>query len=124
PNGTRRPLRGRGDAGCLANQRVCIYTIRLSLSYFVHQSDIVALSEVRIHVGLGPAPRMGDRAKPRRADTLRIPPDRAGVVIALARLPVLAALGQFRVGKVHADGAVHSIDVDHVAIADQADRPA
>src|SRR5215469_14927792 len=72
--------------------------------------------------GLGTG--MRERTQVSRSDELRVFPDRAGVVVGLARLPGGAARSQFGVGQCHVDGALLRIDDDAVTVAEQANRTA
>ncbi len=75
---------------------------------------------MRLRFGAG----MRHRALDGRADNLGIAPQRAGLVIVLARLPGLAALGEHSLVDQQVDRARFGVDADLVAILDQRDRAA
>ena len=81
-------------------------------------------SDIRVAVRLRRGARMRHRAEIRRADQLRVFPDRARIVVGLARLPGGAPCGEFGIRQHHIDAAVLGIDDDLVAIAQQTDRSA
>src|SRR5713226_2905093 len=67
---------------------------------------------------------MGYRAVLGVADGLGVAPEGAGLVVVLARLPVLAAGRQLGVAERDRDGALIRVDGDDVAVAQQRDRAA
>src|SRR5438874_10103616 len=67
---------------------------------------------------------VGDGAFLGVADGLGVAPERARLVLVPARLPALAALGQFGVAEGDLDGALGGVEGDHVAVAEQRDRAA
>ena len=73
-------------------------------------------SDVRVDMGFGLGARMRHRAQVRRADVLRVAPQRAGVVVGAARLPGLAPLGQLGSGDLELDRARLGVDGDDVAV--------
>src|SRR5689334_15393919 len=58
------------------------------------------------------------------ADRLRVFPERARLVFVLPRLPALAPLGELGLAELDLDRALLGVDRDHVAVAQQGDRPA
>src|SRR5215469_15287780 len=81
-------------------------------------------SNIGVGAGFGAGAGMGDSTLFGVANGLRIPPQAARLMVAAARLPCPAPLGEFGGGQRHVDGALLRVDRDHVAVADQADRPA
>src|SRR6185437_10480985 len=81
-------------------------------------------SNVRIALFLFRAAGMRHRAVDGGADLLRVFPQITGAEFALARPPRVLALGKFVGGKLHIERALHRVDLDDVAVADQSDRPA
>src|SRR6185437_9199153 len=79
--------------------------------------------EVRIARLLGRSARMRDRAVDGGPDLLGVFPDIAGAVFGRARLPVLLAPRKFLGRDVDLDRAGLGVHRDHVAIAQQPDRP-
>src|SRR5688572_2808830 len=75
-------------------------------------------------MGLGMRAGLRYRALGGRADGLGVFPDRAGLVVVGAGLPGLAALLQLGLGQAHIERALVGVDVDDVAVLDQADRAA
>src|SRR3546814_5731885 len=55
---------------------------------------------------------------------LGVTPERSGLIVGLARLPMLAALGQFSLAQFHVERSRDGVDLDDIAIAQQGDRPA
>src|SRR5688500_12799880 len=68
--------------------------------------------------------RMRHRAGARRRDRLAVAPDRAGLVLREARLPRGLALRQLVVRQLDLDRALVSVDLDDIAILQQANRSA
>src|SRR5262249_50299867 len=60
----------------------------------------------------------------RRPDLLGVLPQIPGSELRLARLPLGLALGEFLGRDLHVERAVHGVDGDDVAVADQRDRAA
>src|SRR5579885_1012280 len=82
------------------------------------------VSDVRIAIRFGSAARMGDGALERVADLLGVFPQIARRVAVLARLPLTLALGEFLGRQLDVERALLGVDLDDVAVADEADRPA
>src|SRR5690606_38249280 len=68
---------------------------------------------IRIDVGFGLCARMRQGALARRADVLRVAPQRTGVVVVPARSPRLAPLGQYSLGHFQFDRPGLGVDRDH-----------
>src|SRR6056300_357171 len=83
-----------------------------------------SLSDISENVAFGFRTGMRKRTFYRRADILRITPQRAGLVIIGARLPGLATLGQNSLIDLQIDCARFRVDADDVAIFNQRDRTA
>src|SRR6185437_15160887 len=81
-------------------------------------------STVRIALFLSRAAGMRHRAIDGGADLLGVFPQIAGSEFALARRPRILAFRKLIGGKLHVERALHRIDLDDVAVADQPDRPA
>src|SRR6185369_8348594 len=91
------------------------------------RDDAVAMSavlDIRINMCLRFAAGMGDGTLLRIADGLSIAPYGTRLIVVLARLPGLAALGQFLVAKIDLQRALLGVEADDIAILDQPDRPA
>ncbi len=67
---------------------------------------------------------MGHRAFDRGPHLLGVFPQITGSEFALACLPLALALGELFGGKLHVERTLHRIDLDDVAVADEADRAA
>src|SRR5262245_40661554 len=78
-------------------------------------------SSVGITLFLARAARMGDRAVDGGAHLLRVFPQITRAVVVFARLPLAFALGQLIGGELHIERSFDRIDLDDVAVADQAD---
>src|SRR5690349_5088602 len=85
---------------------------------------ISPFSDVRIDMSFRLAARMGDGSLLGIAHGLGVAPDRARLIVMLARLPGLAPRYHFAFADRDADDALLGIDGDHVAILDQPDRAA
>src|SRR5690348_14970069 len=81
-------------------------------------------SDIGIDMGFRLAAWMGHSTVLGIAHGLGITPDRARLVIMLARLPGFAPRFHFLVADINADHAFFRVDGDHVAILDQTNGPA
>src|SRR5579872_131351 len=71
-------------------------------------------SDIRIDMGLGLGPRMGNRAIYAVAHSHCVAPQRAGLVIMSAWLPGLAPLGELGLGEIDGQRPLPGVEVDHV----------
>src|SRR5258706_11332002 len=83
-----------------------------------------APSKIRVAVDLGLGAGMRHRALLGVADRLGVAPQRARLVLVLARLPRLLALGQLGVAELDIERARLGVDRDHVAVLQERDRSA
>src|SRR5262249_5002490 len=81
-------------------------------------------SDIRVDMTLGFGAGMGDRALLGITHRHRVAPDRARLIIVLARLPGLAALGELSLGEVDVQCPLRGVEADDVAVLQQADWPA
>src|SRR5581483_11867036 len=81
-------------------------------------------SDVRIALFLVRTTRVGYGPSHCRPNLLGIFPERARRVISLARAPFGFAFGEFCVAQFYVKGSDDGVDLDDVAIPEQADRPA
>src|SRR5580704_2020387 len=84
----------------------------------------VARSDIRIDRLLGTRARMGHGAVTRGADLLGVFPKIAGAELLWPRLPLLGTRGKFAVRQLDVERALHGIDLDDIAVADERDRSA
>src|SRR5262249_1887775 len=82
------------------------------------------LSTVRIALFLSSTAGMRYCAVHSRTNLLRVFPQVTGSEFALARRPLALALGDLARRKLDVEGTLHSIDLDGVTVAEQADRAA
>src|SRR5262249_51882074 len=81
-------------------------------------------SNVRIALFLTRPARMRHRAVDGGTHLLGGLPQRSAAVILLPPLPFRLALGEFRGGQFHVQRALHPVDLEDIAVADQPDRAA
>src|SRR6218665_3578678 len=81
-------------------------------------------SDIGKYMGFGAGSGVRDRPLIGRADILREAPERTGLIIVSARLPLGATRGEHVLGHIEIDGAGLGIDADLVAVLDQCDRAA
>src|SRR5262249_52094387 len=84
--------------------------------------DIRTDSDIRVDMGLRFASRMGDGALLGIAHRLGVAPERPRLVVMAARLPGLAALGQFGLAEIDLERALLGVEADDVTVLQQADR--
>src|SRR5262249_27946943 len=91
-------------------------------------TPISTIPSARLHVRitrlLGRSARMGHGAVDRRPDLLGVLPQITGAELPLARFPILTPPLQLLCGELHIQRAFFRVDLDDVAVAQQADRPA
>src|SRR5215475_8800344 len=81
-------------------------------------------SEIRIALLFFERPRMGDGARRSRPHLLGVLPEITGREFPISRRPLSLAVSEFRVRKIDHQGPVLGIERDHVAVAQERDRPA
>src|SRR4029077_8744288 len=80
--------------------------------------------DIRIDMGLCLPARLGHGPLVRVAYGLGIAPDGTGLIIMAPRLPGLAPRRHIAVADIDVENTLLRIDVDDIAVLDQADRPA